>query len=233
MKGGSLASKLVMSKCRGGAYKAGHMKMFNKGGAYGSSGSLKYSSLNGGKKKSNKRKRKSTKRKRSSKRKRKSSKRRRKSGKTRRKSSKTRRRSLKNKKVMSGGNKYVREIEIILVKNKDFPPDQQEIIENFFKDNNNYTYDKNTNCVYNYEQKEKNCTILVIKNKNKNKNFYLQIKYDLYTNKIINIYINENIQLKGSEVKSFTLIFNAKPICKENKIKDEITGFIETWFTKS
>ena len=32
MRGGSLASNLVMSKCRGGAYKAGHMKMFTKGG---------------------------------------------------------------------------------------------------------------------------------------------------------------------------------------------------------
>ena len=30
MKGGSLASELVMSKCRCGAYKAGHMKMFKK-----------------------------------------------------------------------------------------------------------------------------------------------------------------------------------------------------------
>ena len=75
MKGGSLASRLVMSKCRGGAYKAGHMKMFNKGGAYGSSSTLNYSSLKGGKKRSSKRKTKSVK-KRKSTRKRKSTKKR-------------------------------------------------------------------------------------------------------------------------------------------------------------
>jgi hypothetical protein len=59
MKGGSLASELVMSKCRGGVYKAGHMKMFKKnGGAYGSSSSSNYARLNGGnsKKKTTKKK---------------------------------------------------------------------------------------------------------------------------------------------------------------------------------
>lgn len=57
MRGGSLASRLVMSKCRGGAYKAGHMKMF-KGGKRKSKRRTKKSSKK--KKKSTKRKKKSS-----------------------------------------------------------------------------------------------------------------------------------------------------------------------------
>lgn len=61
MRGGSLASRLVMSKCRGGAYKAGHMKMFTKGGKRKTSRTKKSTKK---KKKSSRSKRKSTKRKR-------------------------------------------------------------------------------------------------------------------------------------------------------------------------
>ena len=61
MRGGGLASRLVMSKCRGGAYKAGHMKMFTKGGKRKTSRTKKSTKK---KKKSSRSKRKSTKRKR-------------------------------------------------------------------------------------------------------------------------------------------------------------------------
>ena len=72
MRGGSLASNLVMSKCRGGAYKAGHMKMFTTGGKRKTRRTKKSTKK---KKKSSRRKKKSTKKKRKSRSKRKSSKR--------------------------------------------------------------------------------------------------------------------------------------------------------------
>ena len=66
MRGGSLASNLVMSKCRGGAYKAGHMKMFTTGGkrkTRRTKKSTKKKKKSRSKKKSTKRKRKSSRKK--------------------------------------------------------------------------------------------------------------------------------------------------------------------------
>ena len=105
MRGGSLASNLVMSKCRGGAYKAGHMKMFTKGG-----------------------KRKTRRTKKFTKNKKKSSRRKKKSSKSKKKS---RRKSNKNMKVGGANNvqKYQRLIESSKILFQQF--DNDIIIQNF------------------------------------------------------------------------------------------------------